>query len=101
METVIIVARDSMLGELEELLHDNGIYAYTILSNVLGKGVTGRVHGTFLHPDINSIIFAVLPSNQADRTVSALKALHAARVKATRGQPISLKVFSFPCEEHV
>jgi len=71
MKTLIIVARDSMLGELEELLHDNGINAYTILSNVLGKGVTGRAYGTFFHPDINSIIFAVLPFNQADRAVSA------------------------------
>jgi nitrogen regulatory protein PII len=101
MKTLIIVARDSMLGELEELLHVNGINAYTILGNVMGKGLTGRVHGTFLHPDINSIIFAVLPSNEADRAVSALTALHAARGKAAHGQHISLKVFTFPCEEHV
>lgn len=101
MKTLIIVARDSMLGELEELFHKNGISAYTILSNVKGKGETGRVRGTFLSPEINSIIFTVLPSDQADRAVNALKALHAARVKATHGQPIPLKVFSFPCEEHI
>jgi len=101
MKTLIIVARDSMLGELEKLLNDTGVNAYTILSNVMGKGVTGRVFGTFLKPDINSIIFSVLPSELADRAVTALKALHAARGKATHGQPVALKVFTFPCEEHV
>lgn len=102
MKTLIIVARDSMLSDLEELLHKNGVTAYTILSNVMGKGVSGRVYGTFLNPDINAIIFAVLLSEQADRAVSALKTLHAGRKETTReDKPIPLKVFSFPCEEHV
>jgi len=101
MKTLIIVARYSMLGELEELLRDHGINAYTIFRNVTGKGVTGRVLGTFMQPDINCIILAVLPSDQVDRVVSALKAVHVARAKAAHGQPLPLKVFSFPCEEHI
>ncbi len=102
MKTLIIVARDSMLSDLEELLHKNGVKAYTILSNVMGKGVTGKVYGTFLNPAVNTIIFAVLPPDEADRAISALKTLHTERKDATHGQqPIPLKVFSFPCEEHV
>ena len=57
MKTLIIVARDSMLSDLENLLQENGVKAYTIMSNVMGKGVTGRVFGTFLNPDTNAIIF--------------------------------------------
>jgi len=101
MRTLIIVARDSMLGDLEELLSKNGVTAYTILSNVMGKGVTGRVFGSFLNPDINAVIFAVLPPDQAVKAVSALKALHTTRKAASQDTPIPLKVFSFPCEEHV
>jgi len=102
MRTLIIVARDSMLSDLEGLLTSNGVTAYTILSNVMGKGVTGRVYGTFLNPDINTIIFAVLPPEQADRAVSALKSLHTGRKEAAHDdKPVPLKVFSFPCEEHV
>ena len=102
MKTLIIVARDSMLSDLEELLQRNGVTAYTILNNVMGKGVTGRMYGTFLNPDINAIIFAVLPSGQADRAVSALKTLHVGRKEASHDdKPIPLKVFSFPCEEHI
>lgn len=102
MRTLIIVARDSMLSDLEGLLHRTGVTAYTILNNVMGKGVTGRVYGTFLNPDINTIIFAVLPSDQADQAVSALKAHHSGRKGASRDDKhIPMKVFSFPSEEHV
>ena len=100
MKMLIIVARESMLTELEELLRGNGILTYTIVTNVKGSGVTGRVHGTFYHPDINTIIFSVLSDDQADKAVSALKALHT-RAFTSYGQPIPLKVFTFPCEEHV
>jgi nitrogen regulatory protein PII len=102
MKALIIVARDSMLNDLEHILHKNGVQAYTILKNVLGKGVMGSVFGTFLHPEINTIIFSVLPPDLADRAVSALKNLHADRKKASGdNREIPLKVFSFPCEEHV
>jgi nitrogen regulatory protein PII len=99
MKMLFIVARDSMLSELEELLRDNGISAYTIINNVKGQGLTGKLYGTFLHPDINSIIFSALPSDQAERAVNALTALH--KNLATQGQPVPLKVFTLPCEEHV
>lgn len=102
MKILIIVARDSMLSDLEEHLHKIGVNAYTILSNVMGKGEAGRVYGTFLSPDINAIIFSVLQSDEADRAVSAFKTLHEKRKEATHGEhPIPLKVFSFPCEDHV
>jgi nitrogen regulatory protein PII len=101
MNTLIIVARDSMLGELKDILHTSDIRAYTILHEVEGAGKTGTVYGTFLYPDVNAIMFAVLPPEHLDRVVDALKALLAARVKASPGQAIPLKVFSFPCEEHI
>ena len=101
MKTLIIVARDSMLSDLENLLQENGVKAYTIMSNVMGKGVSGRVFGTFLNPDTNAIIFAVLPPEQAGQAIHALQALHATRKAASQDTPIPLEVFSFPCEEHV
>lgn len=102
MRTVIIVARDSMLSDLEAFLQKSGVSEYTIVSNVMGKDVAGRVYGTFLDPGINTIICAVLPSDEAAKTVCALKMLHAARTEMSHDdRPIPLKVFSFSCEEHV
>lgn len=101
MKSLFIVARDSMISDLENLLQDNGVKAYTVMNGALGKGVSGRVFGTFLNPDTNAIIFAVLPPDQADKAISALQALHATRKAASKDTPVPLKVFSFPCEEHV
>ena len=103
MKILIIVARDSMLNDLEGFLHSNGVTTYTIINNVMGNGVTGRVYGTFLNPDVNVLIFTVLPPDQAERTVNALKTLHARRMEASHNQPVPLKVFSlsFACDENV
>lgn len=92
-----------MLSDLEGFLHSNGVTAYTILSNVMGKGVTGRVYGTFLNPDINVLIFAILPPDLADRAISGLKTLHTTRKEASQNKPVPLKVFSLSllCDENV
>lgn len=34
MKTLMIVARDSTLSALEELMHDNGVNAYSLLNKV-------------------------------------------------------------------
>jgi nitrogen regulatory protein PII len=102
MRALIIVARESMISHLEEFLRENGVLAYTILGNVMGTGVTGRVYGAFLHPDINAVVSVVLPDDQVERAIRAIKALIAQRKETAHDDnPIPLKVFSFPCEEHV
>jgi hypothetical protein len=63
MKTLMIVAPDSMIHELE-LLHDTGVNAYSLLNKVEGKGKTGEVHESFQHPGVNLMILAVLPSDQ-------------------------------------
>jgi len=104
MKTLMIVARDSMVTELEELLQKNGINAYSVINKVEGKGETGKV-GAFSHSvytgstHFNLMILAVLPSDQVDRAVAALKAFHTARKKIAQAEPLPLKLFSFPCEE--
>jgi nitrogen regulatory protein PII len=45
MKTLMIVARDSMATELENLLQDNGINAYSIINKVGGKGQKNSLKG--------------------------------------------------------
>jgi len=91
MKMLMIVARESMLEELEKVL---------IFNKVAGKGRSGKVYQSFLYPETNVVINAVLPSDPiVDKAVSALKTLQTERVKGSYGQPIPFKVFSFPCEE--
>ena len=48
MKMLMIVARESMLEELEKVLRDNAITAYTIFNKVAGKGRSGKVYQSFL-----------------------------------------------------
>ena len=99
MVALMIVFRSSMTSDLEKVLRESGIVAYTLINNAEGKGVTGNVIGSFFYPGTNSIIFAMLPSNQVDQTITTLKAFHSTRLQAGHGQPIPFKLFSFPCEQ--
>ena len=99
MVTLMIVFRSSMFNDLEKVLRDSGITAYTLFNNAEGKGVTGNVIGSFFYPVSNSVIFAVIPPDHVDRTIKALKEFHAARLQSTQGRPIPFKLFSFPCDE--
>ena len=99
MIALMIVFRASMASDLEKVLRESGIAAYTLINNAEGKGATGNVIGSFFYPGTNSIIFAILPSDQVDQTVAALKSFHSTRLQATHGQPIPFKLFSFPCNE--
>lgn len=99
MVALMIVFRSSMSDDLQVVLHDSGISAYTLINNAEGKGITGNVIGSFFYPGTNSVIFAMLPSDQVDRTISALKTFHAERMQASQGRPIPFKLFSLPCEE--
>jgi len=99
MKMLMIVAREFMLDELEKLLRKNDITAYTILKEVTGKGKAGRVREKIFHTGTNVVILAVLPSDQVDKAVGALKTFVTARADASQGQLCPLKLFSLPCEE--
>lgn len=99
MVALMIVFRSSMTNDLEEVMRESGITAYTLIDNASGKGETGNVVGSFFYPGRNSVLFAMLPDDHVDRTVTSLKAFHAERLKHSQGRPIPFKLFSFPCRE--
>jgi nitrogen regulatory protein PII len=99
MITLMLIFRSSMIGEVEELLKKVGIGAYTLLNKVEGQGETGNTATSYFYPGSNSVIFAVIPPEQAERAVSALRTYRAARLQATHEKTIPFKLFAFPCEE--
>jgi len=98
MIMLMIIARAFMLDELEKILSDSGITAYTMLEEVAGKGKAGRVRESN-YTETNVVILAVCPSAHAEKAVGALRELVKARVDASHGHPVPLKVFAHPCEE--
>jgi|SRR5215831_4676947 len=98
MKMLMIVARNFMLDQLEDLLCDSGITGYTILEEVAGKGKAGRVRESTIH-ETNVVILAVCSSAHVDKAVEALKKFVTARADSSHGRPIPLKVFCHTCEE--
>lgn len=99
MVALMLVFRSSMTTDMQEVLRKCGVEAYTLIPNASGKGETGNVVGSFFYPGSNSVILSVLPDDEVDRPVDALKSFHAARLETSHGQPIPFKLFSFPCRE--
>jgi nitrogen regulatory protein PII len=99
MVALLLVFRSSMTSDMQEVLRECGVDAYTLIPNASGKGETGNVVGSFFYPGSNSVILSVLPDNQVDGMISALQTFHAARLKSSQGRPIPFKLFSFPCRE--
>ena len=110
MKVLIIVARESKLGEMEELhipilLRRSPNSAYFLVLNDReirhfsdhSPGGYALFHGRIS----NSMIFAVLSSDRAEKAVNTLTALRATQEEATHGQHTPLKVFTFSCEEHL
>jgi hypothetical protein len=99
MVSLMMVFRSSMASDVSKVLHQSGISAYTLIDNATGAGETGNVVGSFFYPGRNSVIFAILPDDQVDGIITALKTFHAERLKDSQGRPIPFKLFSFPCRE--
>lgn len=102
MKMLMIVAGDSMMSELEKLLHNVGITAYSMINKIMGAGRAGKVKESFFdvgYTGGNLMILAVLQPDQVDQAVRALKAFREARVQGAQGKPVPFKLFAIPCEE--
>ena len=103
MKMLMIVAHDYMDESLLEILRKNDVHAFTLIRKVGGAGETGErgipLGFSFLYPEYNLIVFAVLPSDLAEHVVSAFKEFHKVRLKATHGHPIPFRMFTLPCEQ--
>ena len=101
MKMLMVVFRDSLQDEILMLLKDCDVTAYTLLQNVAGAGETGTALGSLASPGINSMLLVVLPQDQADRSVEALKAYRDGLAKEHPAHKVPIRAFALPCEQVV
>lgn len=75
MKMVLAVYNMAADEEVMEALREAGVEHYTKWPRVLGVGRTGPRLDEHIWPGANCVIFAVLPDDQAARTLEALRAL--------------------------
>ena len=101
MKMLMVVFRDSLQDEILMLLKDCDVKAYTLVQNVAGAGETGTALGSFASPGINSMLLVVLPQDQADRSVEALKTYRDGLAKEHPAHKVPIRVFALPCAQVV
>lgn len=101
MKMLMVVFRDSLQDEVIMLLKDCDVKAYTLIQNVAGAGETGTALGSFASPGVNSMLLVVLPKEQADRSVEALKSYRDGLAEDHPAHKVPIRAFVLPCAQVV
>jgi nitrogen regulatory protein PII len=97
MKMLMMIFRASLEGEVLELLEELGVKAFTELQRVGGAGETGSALDSYDWPGVNTMIFAAMVEDQADRVVQRFKAYRDQRVQEQEGLKLPFRVFVLPC----
>jgi hypothetical protein len=98
---LMVVFRDALQDEVLMTLKDCDVKAYTLVQNVAGAGETGTALGSFASPGTNSMLLVVLPTEQTDRTVEALKHYRDLLAEEHPAHRVPLRAFVLPCSQVV
>lgn len=97
MKMLLMIFRESLEGEVLELLEELGVSAFTELHKLGGKGETGSALDSYDWPGVNTMILAAMVEDQADRVLQRLKAYLDQRVREQHGVKVPFRVFVLPC----
>jgi nitrogen regulatory protein PII len=97
MKMLTIICREGIEDEVRVMLSDLKINAYTVISGVLGSGVTGAVTGA-AWTDRNSLYMVALDDARMGSLASAVQELHTRLVQENEGHEVRLKAFVQSCD---
>jgi hypothetical protein len=73
MKLMMVLVPSDCLAEMQAVIERHEIHAYTEIPNVLGAGLSGRKLGTRAYPGTTSMILTILPAEQVEALVAAVK----------------------------
>ena len=98
MKMLLLVFRQSLDQDLQKLLKNLDVKAFTEAPKVFGMGEAGTTFNSFGWPGFNSMILAAMEEEQADRVVARLRAFRDQLAQRQQGAKIPMRVFILPCE---
>ncbi len=98
MKMLMMIFKESLEEEVQELLARHHVNAFTEMHDVTGRGEGGATLHTHSWPGFNNMILAALPENEAEKVVGALKTYRARLVEKQGNDKVPLRVFALPCE---
>lgn len=93
MKMLVIIGPENRREELQRVVASHGVHAYSEITGVLGEGETGKHFGTHTWPGQSVLIFTIIPKEQADAVVKALR-----EFKAQLYEGEGIRVFALPAE---
>jgi hypothetical protein len=75
MKLLMILVDSNHQKDVEKILDAHDVPGYTEVSNVLGKGVSGRKFGSRAFPGSNTLYFTAVDGNICQTLCAELKAL--------------------------
>ncbi|MBI3988359.1 MAG: hypothetical protein HY347_01945 [candidate division NC10 bacterium] len=98
---LILIIYDFVYDEaIRELLARIEVPGFTEIPLAFGTGESGKRHGSHVWPGHNRMIFTILPTDQAERFLQALKAFKASLAER-RQRPGGIKAFVLRVEGEV
>lgn len=101
MKMLLVTYRDSLQEDIQSLLRQAGVHAYTMIPKVHGVGETGAAVGSLLSHGENSLILTVLDEASAQQMKEAFRALRTSLSQRQHGAVIPMKLMVVPCEEFI
>jgi hypothetical protein len=95
---ILLVFHAEYEDAMRDLFERLALPGFTEVQRVLGTGEGGRRLGTHTSPGHDTMIFSVLPDQEAGRAVRAVKEFKAS-LGARHKRPGGIKLFVLPVEE--
>ena len=78
MKLILLVLNQALEDEVLKMLEDSDVRGYTKINDVYGQGSNkGEPHlGTHVWPEINTLIFTVVPDEKVDLIIKAIEILN-------------------------
>lgn len=98
MQMVLLVFRESLEADIQNLLQELEVDSFTEAPKVLGMGEAGKALDSFEWPGCNSMILSAMEESRAERVVERLRIFRDGLKQRQNGSKIPLRVFVLPCE---
>lgn len=93
IKMVMLIFRNSLDHDIQSLLKECGVKAFTEMHHVEGLGETGAAIDSFAWPGANSMILTAMPEDCADRLIKKVREFRDQRVRQQHGLKLPLRVF--------
>jgi hypothetical protein len=98
MKMLMMIFKESLEEEIQAVLNQHHVSAFTQMHDVTGVGEGGATLHSLSFPGFNNMILAALPDPEADKVIAGLKGYRQRLVQKQGDDKIPLRVFSLPCE---